>query len=48
VPSEQFLGINSLMALGIAIAAAFTALYTWLIALGIAVVMLLAILITLV
>jgi len=48
VPSEQFLEINSLMALGIAVAAAFTALCTWLIVLGIAVVTLLAILITLV
>jgi len=34
------------MALGIAVAVVFTALYTWLIALGIAVTILLAILIT--
>ena len=48
MPSKQFLGINSLIALGIAIAAVFVALYTWLIALGIAIATLLVIFITLV
>ena len=37
MPSKRFLGINSLMALGMAIAAAFATLYTWLIAPGIAI-----------
>jgi len=46
MPSEQFLGINSSMALGMAVAIVFIALCTWLIAPEIAVATLLAILIT--
>jgi len=42
MPSEQFLGTNTLIVLGIVIARAFAALCAWLIALGIAIAALLA------